>query len=837
MQAERDKRRDTHRTREKLAPIDIQEYQDYPVWKHKDDIANAVMNFDNVIISGGTGSGKTTLIYEILRSQMESSKAILTQPRIKATVNTAIRVAQIAGSRLGNLVGYHHRGKARESEKTQMIFTTDGSLKSMIEQDPLLTDFNYVIVDEVHERSANIDTLLALLLKAQELRKGKLKPLKIIAMSATADTDELAHYLPGSKVVEVEGKLHEVKEFYSDIPITAEKMPQTAAAIAFEKILLNVQKKDGDLLIFMPGKREIRDTESELLKQFESAKKKEGLPRLIELGIADKEGNLNIEIIQYHAKQNEKILNDAMRKSKMRKIIIATNAAQTSLTIPNLIYVIDSGLAKQKFFDVRTGIESLKLIPAAQSSLKQRRGRAGRLKDGEGHALFTKKDYEGRPAQEIPEIQRTNLLDFVLTLKKRGIHQLSELKLISTPPDAHLAYAIRTLREWGALDKSDKLTLEGEIMAELGVDPRYAYLVLQGRKYGCVTEACQIAAFLSINKDQSILPDNEAFKVDNESDFHSILRFWQELIKNKGSSAWLEAHNLRDITIENLENTYDDLIETLKEQGVTISKASTFAAVDKAVTATYLDRLLVYDPHSGTYHSMDSPLSNIRPDKWNSVLVGQTHPLITIGDEIGSEQKVSFAKLAHRVDLNLLLDIAPERFTKESLPLKYDQARDHVVQPFRNKLHHTSLYTDTFQDFTGNNKEAAGVFIQALATEHISHSLIQDNQNAVASINLSRRQQEYEKTPKFTKEKLVEFYTKRLDNIASLKELDDAIKTKGLNISINPQDFLVFTPIPTEQRTQETPHTGTVPITESFTDKIKNLVSRFRNWLRKFFSG
>ncbi len=487
----------------------IQLVKDLPISKYEEEIANKLLNFSNLIIIGETGSGKTTQIPLIILKTMskfqdlKSGKIAITEPRRIAATSVSSYVSSLVGDEIGKTVGYKIRFSEEKSEDTAMVFMTDGILLREAQLDPLLMGYSVIMVDEAHERNINSDFLIGLLVDIQKRRKELgYVPLKILVTSATLEKDKFVNFfkqIPDEPldIVEVPGRLFPVTTHFEerDIWNYEERAAQLVSDIVWksrkakennpvdgekQSEIPNITKtNDGDILIFMPGKGEIERTKQAILNL-----------RNID--------DLSLEIITIHADLPIEEQSRIFKQSEKRKVIIATNIAETSLTVPGVVYVIDSGLIKSMDFDPHSGINSLITKPHAQKGLEQRKGRAGRIEPGEYFGLYTEKSLKERPEFPMPEILRTSLSQVILIMKILGINDIHTFKFIDHPDDRLIYVALEELRRLGALDNEDQVTGKGYTMASLPLEPILANLIIEANKNRCVETICTIAAFLEL---------------------------------------------------------------------------------------------------------------------------------------------------------------------------------------------------------------------------------------------------------------------------------------------------------------------------------------------------
>ncbi|MCD6422044.1 ATP-dependent RNA helicase, partial [bacterium] len=582
-----------------------EEGESLPVLEYKEEIKEAFLSSPAILVVGETGSGKTTQIPQILLEALperegKPTKIVVTQPRRVAAISVARFVASQRGERVGGEVGYQIRFDDHTSEGTRLNFVTDGILLRYLQEDPLLRRYDVVMVDEAHERSLNIDFLLGLLKRAQrERKKASLPPLKVVVASATLEKEKFQGYFPEAPLIEIPGRLYPVEIHYhppqwDNVPSIIEKAGEVLKQILSEYPC-------GDVLVFMPGEEEINRT----IQLLQEIQQKGEIP-------------LEVEFLPLFARLSPEDQDLIFHPGDKRRVIVATNIAETSVTVPRIEHVVDSGLIKQTFYNPATGITTLETIKHSQSGCLQRTGRAGRIKPGHCWRLFSEEDFNSRPEHTLPEIQRSDLSHVVLAMLKMGLglEDIRQFEFIDPPEPKALEEAIKTLTFLGAIEKEGKLTPEGELMAELPLEPKLARMIIEAEKHHCVEEVCTIASFLSASRSVFVSPKerdlrelarekHQAF-FSNEpfpSDFLAFLRVWeafQEHLLQAGGlkkevKEWAKNNFLSLRTLEEVSQIRRQLLRILRRNGYHPPKEKTsLEAVGKAITAGLLMNLMSY---------------------------------------------------------------------------------------------------------------------------------------------------------------------------------------------------------------------------------------------------
>ncbi|QKI89366.1 ATP-dependent RNA helicase HrpA [Thiomicrorhabdus xiamenensis] len=505
---------------EKLKKFPEISYPDnLPVSARKDELVDLIKNHQVVVIAGETGSGKTTQIPKICleAGQGVFGKIGCTQPRRLAARSVAERIAEELGSHIGDLVGYQVRFLDQVKEQSLLKVMTDGILLAEVQNDPYLNRYDTIIIDEAHERSINIDFLLGILKQLIQKRKD----LKVVITSATINTERFAdHFTVGGKrppIVEVSGRTYPVEVRYrplvtyeDDAGNEIEQDMGTAIADAVEE--LGYEDPFGDILVFQVGERDIKET-AEILR---------------------KRSLKNTEIVPLYARLSMAEQNKVFQTSQKRRIILSTNVAETSLTVPGIKYVIDPGQVRISRYSVRSKVQRLPVEKISQASANQRKGRCGRVSEGICIRLYDEEDFRSRPEFTDPEIHRTSLASIILTMAQLRLGSVKNFPFIEPPNDKAVNDGYRQLFELGALDEKRRLTDEGRKIAKLPIDPSVAKMVMEAEKNGVLAEVIIIASALSIQDPRDINEANmqaarQAHKrwEDERSDFLFFLNLWR----------------------------------------------------------------------------------------------------------------------------------------------------------------------------------------------------------------------------------------------------------------------------------------------------------------------
>ncbi len=539
-------------------PVSVQtpefRYPDLPISRKRQEIAAALRRHQVVVVVGETGSGKTTQLPKIALEVAGKRRGMLgcTQPRRLAAVAVARRVAEEVGCELGDYVGYQVRFDDKTSRNTRLKLMTDGILLAETQDDRDLRKYHTIILDEAHERSLNIDFLLGYM----KLLLARRPDLKLIISSATMDAGAFSDFFGGAPIINVEGRTYHVDLHYMPPRHADEELPQhVARAVTW----LSEYDDKGDVLVFLPGEREIRDCADEL--EYLNLPRTDILPLFARLGLAEQQRI-------FHPQKGT------------RRIVLATNVAETSLTIPGIIYVIDSGLARISRYLPGRQIQRLQVEPISQASARQRAGRCGRVTEGVCIRLYSESDFEQRDAFTDPEIKRSALAGVILRMADLRLPPLGEFPLPDPPSARLINEGYKTLREIGALDRNKKMTDTGRSLARLPLDPRLGRMLLEAEHEHCLAELLVIVAGLSI-MDPRERPQEFASQADQahaqwknaDSDFLSMLSLWRSSLEFKEKRnlkrnqlrKWCSRNYLNFLRMVEWHNLAQDLASSLHE--------------------------------------------------------------------------------------------------------------------------------------------------------------------------------------------------------------------------------------------------------------------------------
>ncbi|MBO4789584.1 MAG: ATP-dependent RNA helicase HrpA, partial [Oxalobacter sp.] len=549
--------------------------EELPVTARRREIAIAIATNQVIIVCGETGSGKTTQLPKICLELGRGLKGMIghTQPRRIAASTTARRIARELGTELGTTVGYKVRFTDHTSPNACIKLMTDGILLAETQTDRLLKQYDTIIIDEAHERSLNIDILLGYLKQILPKRPD----LKIIVTSATIDAERFSkHFTINGKpapIIEVSGRLYPVDIWYRPILggteyDNKERLPARQNRDLMDGIVDAVDELfrigSGDALVFLPGEREIRDATEALRKQHPP----------------------HVQILPLYARLSAQEQDRIFKPGNARRIILATNVAETSLTVPGIRYVVDTGLARVKRYSYRNKVEQLHIEPIAQAAANQRSGRCGRVESGICIRLYEEADFQSRQPYTTPEILRSSLASVILRMKSLRLDDIDDFPFMEPPMKKAIADGYQLLQELGALDNMNQITPVGRELALLPVDPRIGRMIIAARTHQCLKEMLVIAAALSIQdprerplEAQDAADNAHKQFADNRSEFLGLLKIWhwfEEAVKHKQSNRKLQencrAHFLSYLRLREWHDIHSQLLTIVRERGWRINE-------------------------------------------------------------------------------------------------------------------------------------------------------------------------------------------------------------------------------------------------------------------------
>ncbi|KAJ1560194.1 hypothetical protein HK405_007923, partial [Cladochytrium tenue] len=579
--------------RKKMEMKDIR--ANLPIYEFREQLLEAIEQFQVLIIVGETGSGKTTQIPQYLHETGYTKggrKIGCTQPRRVAAMSVAARVAEEMSTKVGHEVGYSIRFEDCTSDKTVIKFMTDGMLLREFLTEPDLAGYSCLMIDEAHERTLHTDILFGLVKDIARFRKD----LKLLVSSATMDAEKFSRFFDDAPIFHIKGRKFPVTTYYTQAP----EADYLAAAIT-TIMTIHVTEPPGDILLFLTGQDEIEQAEQHLLflaKQLGS--------KIAELKICPIYSTLPSE------KQAEIF---EPTPPGARKVVLATNIAETSITIDGIVYVVDPGFVKQKSFNPKTGMESLVVVPASRAAANQRKGRAGRVRPGKCFRLYTSWAFQNElDDNTVPEIQRTNLANVVLLLKVIGINDLRAFDFLDAPPRDTLMKALELLYALGALNSRGELTKLGRRMAEFPTDPMLSKALVASERYRCSEDVVSVVAMLSAGNAIFFRPKADAVQADQArrnffrpgGDHITLLAVWDAWVETNYSVAWCRENYIQHRSMKRARDVRDQLVGLMDRTEVALvsnADAADTAPIRKAIAAGFFPNSARLQPSGDAYRT------------------------------------------------------------------------------------------------------------------------------------------------------------------------------------------------------------------------------------------
>ncbi len=647
-----------------------------PVCGKRADIARAVAEHPVVIVCGETGSGKTTQIPKILLEMGRGAEKMIghTQPRRIAARSVAARIAEELKVELGGPVGFKVRFHDRIGRHTAVKLMTDGILLAETQGDPRLLAYDTIIIDEAHERSLNIDFLLGYLRQLLPKRPD----LKVVVTSATIDAEKFSAHFGGAPVIEVSGRLYPVeiryREVEGDEEDTTRDEEEDALADAVEEAC---RCGPGDVLVFLPGEREIRDAAAAIGKR--KLRDTEILPLFSRLSNAEQDR--------------------VFKPGSLRRIVLATNVAETSLTVPRIRYVVDTGLARVKRYSYRNKVEQLRVEHISQAAAKQRSGRCGRVADGICFRLYGEDEYARRPAFTDPELLRSSLAAVILRALSLNLGKVEDFPFLDPPSPRAIADGYALLAELGAVDEDNALTDIGRELARLPLDPRIGRMLVAARDEGCLAQMAVIAAALSVQDprdrpmDKAAAADQQHAKfADERSDFLGFLKLWHAFPEGPSRKQARE-HFLSYPRMREWRDTHRQLAQSVEELGwklssVNLEKPDAYRAIHRALLAGLLGNVGMKDEADNNYTGARGikfwvhPGSGTKkPGKW------------ILAAELVETTRL-FARTVATIDPKWIEEVGARVLKRHAERPHWEKARAQVVALERGTLYGLPVYTD-----------------------------------------------------------------------------------------------------------------------------------------------
>ena len=635
--------------------------QSLPIWQVAPAILDSLRNGNRLVLAAPTGSGKSTQVPQMLVDQLGLQRVVVLQPRRVAARTLAARVASERSAKLGGEVGYQIRFEDYTSSGTKISFVTEGILLRWLQDDPTLGGIDAVIFDEFHERNLLSDLALGLVKRLQRKHRAE---LKMVVMSATLDTESVSSYLENAPVVVSEGTMFAVELSYLDYA-DRRSMPEQAAASVDE--IINAGES-GDILVFMPGMAEIQST----------------IAACRTLRTSER-----VSLLPLHGELSSEEQDRAFAESSNRKVIVSTNVAETSVTIPGIRHVVDSGLARVARYDAERGVGTLLLEEISRASADQRKGRAGRTAPGTCRRLWTESNHLNRPERNTPEIQRADLAEVVLLLHSLGVRRAAEFDWLDRPDPAAIERAESLLRSLGAIQSNPAaatdLTEVGRKMLRLPMHPRYSRMLVEAERYSCVREAALCAALVSGRDlllrlgrdDQHISKAREKFEVNDQSDFFVLMEAFQHAHENRFSVDACRRYGVHAMSAQQVAVTWQQIYDIARKHLRSAEKPPTTEALQRCILTGFVDQFCVRKDQG----TLDCLLTGGRTGTLMRESVVQKSPHLVVGtirEVSGKGGHLTLLGLATAVQIGWLRESFSHDFS-EVVEHTYDRTHKRVA--------------------------------------------------------------------------------------------------------------------------------------------------------------
>ncbi|AYO32799.1 TPA: ATP-dependent RNA helicase HrpA [Haemophilus influenzae] len=698
-----------------------------PVSQRKVEIQKLLSEHQVIVVAGETGSGKTTQLPKMCLELGFGNLGMIghTQPRRIAARSVAARIAEELETELGGLVGYKVRFNDQISDDTQIKLMTDGILLAEIQNDRFLNQYSCLIIDEAHERSLNNDFILGYLKQLLPRRRD----LKLIITSATIDVERFSKHFNNAPIIEVSGRTYPVEVRYR--PVVEEDDQDQLQGILNAVDELQAEGR-GDILIFMNGEREIRDTAEALQKQ-----------------------NLkHTEILPLFARLSAQEQNKIFHPSGLNRIVLATNVAETSLTVPGIKYVIDPGTARISRYSYRTKVQRLPIEPISQASANQRKGRCGRVSEGICIRLYSEEDFNSRPEFTDPEILRTNLASVILQMTALGLDDIEAFPFVDAPDKRHIQDGVKLLEELGAFEtvqtKSGEkrlLTRVGRQLAQLPVDPRLAKMILSAVNFGCVYEMMIIVSALSIQdprerpqeKQQASDEKHRRF-TDKKSDFLAFLNLWrylqeqQKALSKNQFRRQCQKDFLNYLRIREWQDIYHQIRLTVREMGLPInSEKAEYQQIHTALLSGLLSHIGLKEAEKQQYLGARNAHFAIFP---NSVLF-KKQPKWVMAAELVETSKL-WGRMVAEIEPEWIEPLAEHLIKKSYSEPRWSKSRGAVIADEKVTLYGVPIVASRPVNYGAIDPTVSReIFIQSALVEgdwNTKHKFFKENQRLLREV-------------------------------------------------------------------------------------------------------
>jgi ATP-dependent helicase HrpA len=650
------------------APLVFKHDADLPISARREAIMDALRLHQVLIVAGDTGSGKSTQLPQYCLELGRGLAGLIahTQPRRLAARALAARIAEEVGQPVGRSVGFRVRFADQASDATRLLLMTDGLLLAELASDPTLRRYDTIIVDEAHERTLNVDLLMGVLKRLLPRRPD----LKVIVTSATLDVERFSQFFDGAPIITVSGRNHPIEVRYREPTDDAEDPDLPAAVLEAYREIATEPKAvgSGDVLVFLPGEREIRDVGEHMLRE---------LP--------------GVEVLELYSRLSWEQQSRIFQRGTRQRIVLATNVAETSITVPGIRSVIDSGLARISRYSPRNRLQRLPIEPISRASADQRKGRCGRLGAGLCLRLYTQADFDARGAFTEPEILRTNLAALLLRLAADGLGEAENFPFVDPPDPRALSDGYRLLQELQALDADRRITHRGRSMARLPLDPRLARALLESKRFRAEGEVLAIVAGLSVPDIRiaaaagAAAPSasvdaglNAAFE-DNKSEFSSLVKVWRAYRKAREGPRrelrrWCKERRFSLLRLSEWDDVYAQIADRAADIGIVAQRqAASYGGVHRALLAGFCT-MVGARGEEGVYVGTRGVQFHIFP---GSPLV-RRRPRWVMAANIVETSRV-FARRVAEIEPQWIEAAATHLLKREYLEPDWDEEREEVV--------------------------------------------------------------------------------------------------------------------------------------------------------------
>ncbi|MGV6988936.1 ATP-dependent RNA helicase HrpA [Testudinibacter sp. P80/BLE/0925] len=744
--------------------------ENLPVSQRKTEILKTIAEHQVVVIAGETGSGKTTQLPKMCLELGLGTKGMIghTQPRRIAARSVAARIAEELKTELGELVGYKVRFSDQVSDKSRIKLMTDGILLAEIQTDRYLNQYDTLIIDEAHERSLNNDFILGYLKQLLPKRPD----LKLIITSATIDVERFSKHFNNAPIIEVSGRTFPVEVRYRPLAEADDQDQIQGILNAVEELQAEGR---GDILIFLSGEREIRDTADALQKQ----------------------QLRHTEILPLYARLSAQEQNRIFQPSGLNRIVLATNVAETSLTVPGIKYVIDPGTARISRYSYRTKVQRLPIEAISQASANQRKGRCGRVSEGICIRLYSEEDFNARPEFTDPEILRTNLASVILQMTALGLDDIESFPFVDAPDRRYIQDGIKLLEELQAFNlvktkqgEQRKLTAAGRQLAALPVDPRLAKMVLSAAQFGSLREVMIIVAALSIQdprerpqeKQQAADEKHRRF-VDEQSDFLAFINLWnylqqqQKALSNNQFRRLCKSEYLNYLRLREWQDIYHQLRLSVREMGLHInSTEADYGAIHRALLTGLLSHIGLKEAEKQQYLGARNTHFSVFP---NSVLF-KKNPKWLIAAELVETSKL-WGRMLAKIEPEWIEPLAGHLTKSSYAEPHWEKSKGAVIASEKVVLYGMPIVAARPINFGNIDPQLSReIFIQAALVEgnwNARHKFFQQNMKLIREVeeleHKSRRRDIL-----VDERRLFEFYDQRIgQDVVSQKHFDSWWKT------------------------------------------------------------